>query len=139
MSGKRRYELGKQYELKLVRLLSRLGLLVFRVPASGRGRRRSFPADVVAIGRNRVLLFEVKYRKDKAIVELEFERYNMLVNAKKRYGVEVYICVWYSDIKEFLCVDVEDYSSITSYCAYYSYLHIIRNGKKVHEIVNAKT
>lgn len=139
MGGKNVYKLGKQYELKLLRLLTRLGFLAFRVPASGRGRKRTLPVDVVAIGRNRVILFEVKYRKNKAIVELELNRYNFLINAKKRYGVEAYICAWYTDVKEFLCVDVEDYSNMTSYCAYYSYLHFLRNGRKVQDIVNSKT
>ena len=129
------YEIGRYYEKLLAKRLEKLGVLVFLVPASGKGRARAFPADVIAFTRRRVIFFEVKYRSKQLEIEIDIRTYEKWKMIKDYYGFEFYLCVWYGTVKDFRCVDIDHYSNKTSYCVYYAPSLITREGLKVEEII----
>ena len=102
------YRRGKVAEFKLGRLLLRRGYFVMRAPASGRRAKRFRYPDLVAIRRGRVLLFEVKLRKHRDTIHIDWGQVESLRYASQLCGGEAYIAVYVSEEKEWFFFGIDD-------------------------------
>lgn len=91
------YRRGKRAESELVKRLWRAGYAVMRAPASGAKVKRVFYPDVFAVkfdgSRHKVLIFEVKLRRDRMVIHIPAPKVWMLQNYARRSGGEAYIAV----------------------------------------------
>jgi Holliday junction resolvase len=119
--GGSEYAVGKAYEYKLMRILMEKGYYVVRGPASGRRATRIFYPDVLAVKKGSVLLVEVKHRGDARAVTISKRKYNMLKWASEVTGGRALVCVHYTTLGGFRCLDVDGYDRETpgGYVYYY--------------------
>ena len=84
---------GFAHERELAKRLYEEGFAVIRAPASGSKLKRIFYPDIVAIYKNRVLIFEVKAYTEVDYIYLKEDKVKRLLDFAKRSGGEVYIAV----------------------------------------------
>jgi len=130
----RPYDKGRSYEYRLMLKLRRLGYFVIRAPASGGGYRKVSLPDLLAIKGGKVLGIEVKMRSDDRDIYIEKTKVERLLRIEQKYGIKMYLCVWYKLIKEFRCIELSQYSSTSNTYAIYRREDIISTGKKVEEL-----
>jgi len=138
LAGSTGYRVGWTYEYMLVRQLARAGYFVVRAPASGRGHRRFYVPDVIAIKRVgdsvKVLFIEVKYLGDGRSVYVEVDRFNKLNYVASKAGATPFICVFYKDIGEFRCLNAGGYTRRTGSYYVYGREDFEARGKRVGEL-----
>ena len=82
---------GFEHERELARRLFREGFAVIRAPASGAKVFRLIYPDVVAIYKNKVLVFEVKAYSSLRVVYIDARRYERLMTFAERSGGEAFL------------------------------------------------
>jgi Holliday junction resolvase len=82
---------GFEHERELARRLFREGFAVIRAPASGAKVFRLIYPDVVAIYKNKVLIFEVKAYSSLRVVYIDARRYEQLMAFAERAGGEAFL------------------------------------------------
>jgi len=124
----RSYARGRRYEYLLCEILRRMEYFVIRAPGSGGGRRRDPVPDIIGIRKGRVVGVEVKMRGDNRDIYIEKERYEALLGLQEKYGIEIYLCVYYPLIKGFRCVEINKYSYITGEYVVYAREDVLTRG-----------
>lgn len=126
--GARSRALGKSAELRLARLLERLGWSVVRAPASGARRRNPVP-DVIAMKRGVILMFEVKYRDDARSIYIEAEKYEGIKRFAENAGARVYLAVKLRGSEEWLVLpwSKAEKTTLKGRPAYAFYKHVIQS------------
>jgi len=84
---------GFAYERELAYRLWKAGFAVMRAPASGAKVKRYVYPDVLAIKDKRVLVFEVKARREYKSVCVEGYKIGRLLEFARRAGGEAYVAV----------------------------------------------
>jgi len=82
---------GFEHERELARRLFKEGFAVLRAPASGAKVFRLIYPDVIAIYKNKVLVFEVKAYSSLRVVYIDARRYERLMTFAERAGGETYL------------------------------------------------
>ena len=131
----RPFDVGRQFEFLLARILYDCGCVTIVSPASGKRNSLFRPPDIVVVKDGRATFFEVKYRGDGRDIYVglkEFEEYRDVV---RRSGSRLYICTFYSEIGYFRCLDLEDYDHITNRYVVYRRTSFYARGRDPREIV----
>lgn len=134
MPGRREYYKGKRYEIKLMQKLKKLGYFVMRSPGSGRGTRKIWYPDVVAIRKERVVFIEVKERGDNRDIHLPKQQYRQYRYIQDLAGAEFYLCVFYQSIREFRCLGIDRFDYETYRYYVYKFRSFVEKGHRVEEV-----
>lgn len=134
-AGVRPYLVGKKYELELVRRIKRSRIFVMRSPGSGRRSRSTWLPDIVAISRSRVLFIESKYFSKKRHVSIPMASVKKRLYIRDLAGAVFYICVFFEEVGDFRCIDIEDVSWLTTRYAVYSHKDLSEKGLTVEQMI----
>jgi len=107
------YYKGRRYEYRLMRVLEEAGFLVVRVPVSGGGRRGGSLPDLICVKGGRAVGIEVKMRGDGRHIHIPRERFEALKALKDKHGMDVFICVYYTELGGYRCLELGRYSYTT--------------------------
>jgi len=127
------YRVGVEYEILLAHRLLRMGFFVVRSPASGRGCKRLFYPDLVAIKSGIIYLVEVRYRGDDRHILLDAKKYAKYMHATRITGGKPVLCVFYAGIGDFRCLDMREYDNRTNLHYIYYREKIYTRGKPPEE------
>ncbi len=134
MPGRREYYKGKRYEIKLMQKLKKLGYFVMRSPGSGRGSRRIWYPDIVAIRLGRPVFIEVKERGNNRDIHLPKIKYRQYKYIQHLAGADFYLCVFYKAIGEFRCLELDRYDYETDRYYVYKFRSFVEKGHRVEEV-----
>jgi Holliday junction resolvase len=107
------YLKGASCERELARELKKLGYIVVRAPASGKGSRYTWYPDLIAVRDGRAVFIEVKCWARRKDVFIPKARYTKILWLADTARVPVLLCVKLGEHSEFKCVDYRNPTSLT--------------------------
>ena len=125
---------GRYFEHLLFWRFAKSGWYVIRAPGSGAGSSHLFYPDFICIKKGKILVVELKARLDNRDLYIEKERYNKLLWIAGKTGGKALVCIYYKGLRDFRCLELENYDYTTNRYYVYKRSSFYKRGKKVEEV-----